>query len=99
MSSPLRALVACRGKIAGFGGTNRGRYCSDALDAKIQQALQTVDDAKREKILQDASKMAMEDFAILPLHYEVTTWAHRKGLSYKPRYDQYTLAMEIKSAM
>jgi peptide/nickel transport system substrate-binding protein len=38
----------------------------------------------------------MSDFAIIPLHFEVTPWAFKKGLSYKARVDQYTLATEVK---
>ena len=38
----------------------------------------------------------MADFAILPLHYEVTPWAMRQGLSYTPRTDQYTIAFEVE---
>jgi peptide/nickel transport system substrate-binding protein len=48
-------------------------------------------------LLRKGSKMAMDDYAILPLHFEVTTWAHRKGLTYGARADQYTIAMGIKS--
>jgi peptide/nickel transport system substrate-binding protein len=97
MSSPLRALVATRDKARGLGGTNRGRYSNAELDNLVLEALATVDDAKREALLQKGSKMAMEDYAILPLHFEVTTWAHRKGLTYGARADQYTIAMGIKS--
>lgn len=95
MSNPLRALVGTRSKETGLGGTNRGRYSNAELDKKILTALSTVDDAKREMLLQEGSRMAMEDYSILPLHYEVTTWAHRKGLSYKARADQYTIATGI----
>ena len=97
MSSPLRALVATRDKDRGLGGTNRGRYSNPALDDKILEALATVDDDKREALLRAASSMAMADYAILPLHFEVTTWAHRKGLAYGARADQYTLAIGVKS--
>ena len=38
----------------------------------------------------------MSDYGIIPLHFEVTPWAFKKGLSYKPRVDQYTLATEIQ---
>lgn len=96
MSSPLRALVATRNKDKGMGGTNRGRYSNPELDALIEQALATVDDDKREAILRKASQLAMSDYAILPLHFEVTPWAFRKGLSYTPRTDQYTIAMGVK---
>ncbi|MBL4908153.1 MAG: ABC transporter substrate-binding protein [Sneathiella sp.] len=98
MSNPLRALVGTRSKETGLGGTNRGRYSNPDLDKKILSALSMVDDAKREMILKEASRQAMSDYSILPLHYEVTTWAHRKGLSYKARADQYTLATGISSA-
>jgi peptide/nickel transport system substrate-binding protein len=97
MSNPLRALVGTRSKETGLGGTNRGRYSNADLDKKILMALSTVDEAKRELLLKAASKMAMADYSILPLHFEVTSWAHRKGLSYKARADQYTLATGIHS--
>lgn len=97
MSDPLRALVATPNKAKGMGGTNKGRYSNPKLDALIEKALSTVDDGQREKLLQDASRMAMADYAILPLHFEVTTWAHRKGLTYKARADQHTLATGIHS--
>ena len=32
---------------------------------------------------------------LVPLHYEVSTWAMRKGLAYKARADQYTFAFEV----
>lgn len=98
MSSPLKALVATRDSDKGMGGTNRGRYSNTDLDAKVLEALGTVGDAAREAILQEASGMAMADYAILPLHYEVTPWAFRNGLTYEPRTDQYTLAMSVRPA-
>jgi peptide/nickel transport system substrate-binding protein len=98
MSSPLRALVATRNKDKGFGGTNRGRYSNPDLDALIEKALATVDDTQREAVLREASALVMKDYGILPLHYEVTSWAVRKGLTYEPRTDQYTLAKSVRSA-
>jgi peptide/nickel transport system substrate-binding protein len=38
----------------------------------------------------------MGDDAVIPLHFEVTPWAFKKGLGYKPRIDQYTLATEVQ---
>ncbi|MEX2630213.1 MAG: ABC transporter substrate-binding protein [Tistlia sp.] len=98
MSSPLRALVATPDKDKGYGGTNRGRYSNPELDAKIEEALATLDDAEREKLLQEASELVVKDYGILPLHYEVTSWATRKGLAYEPRADQYTMAMSVTKA-
>src|SRR3546814_15769622 len=68
------------------------------MDALIDQALATVDDDKREALLQQASQVVIEDYGILPLHFEVTPWAFRKGIPYVPRADQYTLALGVKPA-
>lgn len=95
MSDPLRALVATPNKDKGLGGTNKGRYSNPKMDAALEEALRTVDAAKREKLLQQASKLAMDDHAVLPLHFEVSPWATRKGLKYVPRVDQYTLADNV----
>jgi len=40
----------------------------------------------------------MDDFAIVPLHFKLTPWAFRKGITYVPRADQYTLALGVKPA-
>ena len=65
------------------------------VDRLIQQALATVDDAKREKILQQATEIAIGELGIIPLHYQVNTWATRKGLAYTPRTDEYTMVMSV----
>lgn len=96
MSDPLRSLVATPDKSKGFGGTNKGRYSNPAMDAVLEEALKTVDDAKRSELLQKASKMAIDDQALIPIHIEVTPWATRKGLVYKARADQYTYPNDVK---
>ena len=98
MSSPLRALLATRNPDLGLGGTNAGRYSNPEMDAVLVEALRTVDDAEREALLRQASRMAMDDFAIIPLHYEVTPWAMRASIDYIPRADQYTLPYFITAA-
>lgn len=98
MSSPLAALVATPDKAKGRGGTNAARYSNPKMDALLDEALATVDDEKREDLLRAASRAVGEDHGIIPLHYEVTTWAVKKGLAYKARADQYTLAFEVLPA-
>jgi peptide/nickel transport system substrate-binding protein len=94
-SSPLKSLLHTYDKARGFGASNRGRYSNPEMDKLVEQALATVDDAKREKLLQRATEIAIEDLGIIPLHYQVNTWATRKGLAYTPRTDEYTLAMSV----
>lgn len=94
-SSPLKSLIATYDKDAGMGSSNRGRYSSPEVDAKIAEALRTVDDEKRDLLLAEATEMAIEDVAIIPTHFQVNTWAAKKGLKYVARTDEYTLAMGV----
>jgi peptide/nickel transport system substrate-binding protein len=64
----------------------------------LEQALATVDDAAREKLLWQADEIAMRDVGVIPLHYEISTWATRKGFTYQGMANQNTLAMNLKPA-
>ena len=64
--------------------------------ALLQQALATVDDAKREKLLQEATQVAMSDVGIVPLYHQENVWATRKGIVYTPRADERTFAFEFR---
>ena len=96
MSSPLKALVATADKSLGFGATNPTGYSNKAMDDMLTKALGTVDDAQREDMLRQASRIAMQDWAIIPLHFEVTPWAMNSKVDYKARVDQYTLPTEVR---
>jgi peptide/nickel transport system substrate-binding protein len=95
-SSPLKALLATFNKEKGMGAANRGRYSSAKLDAALEQALATVDDARREKLLQQATEIGVGDLGIIPLYHQHNLWAARKGLTYTPRADERTLAYEFR---
>lgn len=96
MSSPLKSLIATPNKDRGMGPTNPGGYSNAKIDALIEQALATIDDAKRAALLAQASRIAMDDYGLLPLHFEMTTWAMRKDLDYVARADQYTQATVVR---
>jgi peptide/nickel transport system substrate-binding protein len=95
-SNPMVALLATYDVKAGMGAGNSGRYTNPALDAKLKDALKTFDEAARNALLAEASDIAFNDVALLPLHHEVLVAAARKGLSYRTRADQYTLAMDVE---
>jgi peptide/nickel transport system substrate-binding protein len=92
VSSPLRALVACPDPERGFGGFNWLKYCNPEMTEVLAKAVNTVDDSARLKLLQQATAMIVNDFALIPLHQQVTTWAARKGYAYIPRTDERTYA-------
>jgi peptide/nickel transport system substrate-binding protein len=97
-SSPLKALLATYSTDKGFGTANRGRYSNGKVDALLEEALYTVDDPKREAILQRATEVAINDTGIVPLHSQVNVWATRDGITYVPRTDENTLANKFKPA-
>jgi peptide/nickel transport system substrate-binding protein len=98
VSSPLRALLSTVNAEKGLGASNRGRYSNPKVDGILAHALATVDDAKRDKMLQEASEIAIGEYGIVPLYYQINYWATRKGFSYTARVDERTLAQFLKPA-
>ncbi len=95
-SSSIGPLMGTFDAKTGIGAANRGRYSNPAFDALLKQALATIDDEKRARILADATDMAMEDAAIIPLHYQISNWALKKGLTMTGRSDEYLDAAAIR---
>ncbi len=96
-SSPLKSLLHTYDKERGFGASNRGRYSNQEVDKLVERALATIDDGKRAALLAQATEIAIEDGGIIPLHYQVNTWAGRKGIVYSARTDETTLYTGIRS--
>ncbi|MDE2202583.1 MAG: ABC transporter substrate-binding protein [Burkholderiaceae bacterium] len=94
-SSSLKALLATYDPARGWGASNRGRYSNPALDAKLAEALQTIDDAEREKLLQEATEIGMRDYGVIPLYFNINVWAARKGYRLVPRLDERTYAFDV----
>ncbi len=68
-ASVLGPLLATFDKEKGQGQGNRGRYSNPEFDRLYGEALVNVDDAKREKLLQDATHLAMEDVGVIPVFF------------------------------
>ena len=94
-SSPLKSLIHTYDKDRGFGASNRGRHSNAEVDALIEKALATVDDDARQALLAEATEKAIANVGIIPLHYQVNTWATRKGLGYIARTDEHTRAVKV----
>jgi peptide/nickel transport system substrate-binding protein len=94
--SSMRSLLATFDAAKGMGVTNRGRYSNAQFDALLSEALVTMNEKKREALIQRAAEMVMGDVGLIPLHYEVSTWATNKAVRYNARVDQYTQAMSMK---
>ena len=91
-SSVLRPLLASFDAARGDGSGNRGRYSNPEFDRLLRQALATVEDAPREALLRQATELAMQEMGVIPVFFLSNTWASRRGITYRPRSDGYTMA-------
>jgi peptide/nickel transport system substrate-binding protein len=91
-SSPLRAHLVTYIPEKGWGEFAWGRYGNEKVNALLDEALATIDDGQREKMIQEAVGIAMTELGIIPIHHQINTWATKKGVTYTPRTDEYTLA-------
>jgi peptide/nickel transport system substrate-binding protein len=99
VSDSMRALLATPNREKGMGASNRGRYGNARVDQLLERALATVDDRERERLLFEASELAIgAEAGIVPLYYQVNTWATRRGVTYAPRQDEYSLAQFVRPA-
>ena len=80
---------------AGNGGVNRGHYSNAQVDALIDQAFTEMDDTKRGELVAEADKIAREDYAYIPLHFEQDTYAIKDTLNHTPRMNKYVYAWEF----
>ncbi|WP_198297881.1 ABC transporter substrate-binding protein [Bordetella genomosp. 9] len=94
-STGLMNVVGTYNATTGWGVANEGRYSNPRLDAMTAQALATMDDASRERQMQDAVRVAIDDLAIIPLYQVNPVWAVRKGMRHDARADERTSAIDI----
>ena len=95
-SFPLRAQFATVDNETGMGSSNRARYSNPEVDKVLAEAMRTVDDAKREALLQRVAEIAMADQAVVPLFYQNNVFATRAGYRYAPRSDGFIAAAMIR---
>ena len=93
--SPMVGILSTVNPDRGRGVANRSLYSNPDFDALVDRALAEVDPAAREEIYREATRIAIEDVAIIPLHHQFNIWAMRQGLSYLPQVDERSLAMNI----
>ena len=96
ISSTLRGIIACENKERGWGAFNWSRYCNPKVDDLLAKALEIADATARNAMLREAAKLAASEGAILPVHFQLTSWAARKGIVIEGRSDERTLAMGLR---
>lgn len=77
-------LLMCPNKETGFGQYNSGNYCNPELDKLLMAAAVETDLTKRSALLRQVEKIAYDDAAYIPLHWQNLSWAARKGVDLEP---------------
>lgn len=95
-SHPVRNILATANRDRGWGASNRGRYSNPEVDRRLEAALVEIDDARREAILQEAQRIALDDVGIIPIHIQTNIWAMRNTLQHEARADELTRAQDIR---
>ncbi len=94
----LSGVLATYDKEAGTGSLNRARYSNPAFDALLKQAAAEFEESRRNKLLADATRVAMEDAGILPIYWQKLYWAARKGFVVDPDRGESTSARFVSLA-
>jgi len=97
-SNALNVLAQRWDPKAGTGRSNSGRYDNPALNALIEKAAATLDEDARQDLLRQATRIAVEDQAVLPIFFLKGAWGLRNGLAMQTRGDMYTMATAITPA-
>jgi len=77
-------LLMCPNKDTGMGQYNSGNYCNPKLDELVMASRSEIDMDKRAKMLQDVEKIAYDDAAFVPLHWQNLSWAAQKNVKLTP---------------
>ena len=80
----------------GGGNGNFGRYSNPEIDARSVLAKRTIDNDTRRGILENAITIGMDDYAYIPIHFQVNQWAMKADLEHEPRTNERTRAMDVK---
>jgi peptide/nickel transport system substrate-binding protein len=92
----LNALLGTKDAALGRGVPNGGQYSNARFDELVERAMSTLDTPQRSAMLAEATELAMEDVALIPLFFAVSTWACRAELRYEASSNEYTGAMRAR---
>ncbi len=95
-ANSLRALIATTTPAKGFGTANRTRYSNSVVDQLLGDALQTMDDERRDELLGRAIRFAMNDQPLIPVFYPIFDFAAKKGMVVTPRAQRRFNALMIR---
>jgi peptide/nickel transport system substrate-binding protein len=90
-ASHMSQLFSTYNEANNMGLTNRGKYSNPEFDALVAKTLSTIDDSARETFFIEASRMAVDDVAYIPLFFINNFWASKKSIVHEPRADTFSI--------
>jgi len=98
-SSSLVQIVASSNPEKGRGALLRpSHYANPEVDAVVERALATFDPAAREALYREATRIAMANAAVVPLHHQENIAAMKRTVTLRPRMQEGIRAMEVDPA-
>lgn len=93
----LSSLMHTNDTAKSLGAFNTRGYSNPEMDKLIEDAGSEMDEAKRSALLEKANLLVSTDRPDLPLAVNMSAWGVKKDkISYTPRSDEDTLAMDVK---
>ncbi len=80
-----------------LGFNNLGHYTSPRLDQMAARNPTILDTVERQRHLQGAMRLVMEELPVLPLYVADDIYAVRRGLSFRPRADGVIWLPDVRS--
>jgi peptide/nickel transport system substrate-binding protein len=83
----LQSLIRTYVPKTADGDYNQGGYSNAKVDALVDQLKTELDPAKRASLTHEASRIHMEEFGHIPLHFQMIPWAMRSNVTVVHRAD------------
>lgn len=77
-------LLMCPNAETGYGQYNSGNYCNPELDKLVLAAQSETDEPRRADMLKQVERIAHEDAAFVPLHWQNLAWGAKKNVDIAP---------------
>jgi peptide/nickel transport system substrate-binding protein len=97
-SNYLVSIVATFDRERLTGPANMTRHSDPDMDSLLARASATMDDAAREELWREATRLYAERLPMIQLLQYRNIWAMRRTLRHDPRMDERTLAMGVREA-
>jgi peptide/nickel transport system substrate-binding protein len=89
------ALFYTRGKDPAKGGSNRCYYSNAEYDSLIDEADRTADIAKRTELLEQSTRIILDDVGLIPLLFNQDIYGAKDKVKFAPRADKSILVHEM----